>query len=143
MGCCCSCLKGDGSSASTMESEMTLRKKAEGKAMMISKVMSAPSIEIESPLKIGGNGLALAAVSIEQDAAYWEWHVGIPSGDSTDIMFGVATKKDAKFYKSLEESDGDGKIGFPGFSLLKFAINQQTNSLTLTCKNPLKHTEQR
>ena len=143
MGCCCSCLKGDGSSASTMESEMTLRKKAEGKAMMISKVMSAPSIEIESSLKIGGNGLALAAVSIEQDAAYWEWHVEIPSGDSTDIMFGVATKKDAKFYKSLEEADGDGKIGFPGFSLFKFTINQQTNSLTLTCKNPHKQTEQR
>jgi hypothetical protein len=93
-----------------MESEMTSkRQKASVKAMAISKAMSAPGIACETPLKISGTGLALAAVSIEQDAAYWEWHVEIPKGDSKDVMFGVATKKDPKFYRELEESDGDGK----------------------------------
>jgi hypothetical protein len=85
------------------------RQKASEKAMAISKVMSAPGIICETPLKISGNGLALAAVSIEQDSAYWEFHIEIPKGDSKDVMFGVTTKKDPKFYRNLEESDGDGK----------------------------------
>jgi hypothetical protein len=93
-----------------MESEMTAKKQKAGeKAMMISKAMSALGIEYETPLTIGGYGLALAGVSIEQDAAYWEWQVKIPNGNSNNIMFGVATKKDSKFYKDLEEADGDGK----------------------------------
>jgi hypothetical protein len=48
--------------------------------------MRAPGIACETPLTISGTGLALAAVSIEQDAAYWEWHVEIPKGDSKDVM---------------------------------------------------------
>jgi hypothetical protein len=56
---------------------------------------------------VTGHGLALAAVVIEQDAAYWEVHVEF--GESADavasVMIGVATKKDRKFYTAMEESD--------------------------------------
>jgi hypothetical protein len=55
---------------------------------------------------VSGNGLALAGVSVEQDAAYWEAHIDIPGeGDPIDVMFGVATKKDRKYYKVLEEQE--------------------------------------
>jgi hypothetical protein len=50
----------------------------------------------------------LAAVNIEQDAAYWEWHMQVPDGVTTEVMFGVATRKNAAFYKSLDEQGGDG-----------------------------------
>jgi hypothetical protein len=50
----------------------------------------------------------LAGVSIEQDAAYWEWHVQVPEGSTNEVMFGVATRKNTAFYKSLDEQDGDG-----------------------------------
>lgn len=52
-----------------------------------------------------GNGLALAGVCIEQDAAYWEWHVEVADGKSEDTMFGVTTPKDRAFYNKLEEQD--------------------------------------
>ena len=58
--------------------------------------------------QVSGNGLALAGVSIEQDAAYWEWHVEIPDGKSEDTIFGLTTSKDRAFYRELEELD-DGK----------------------------------
>jgi hypothetical protein len=55
---------------------------------------------------VSGHGLALAGVSVEQDAAYWEAHIVIPGeGDAIDVMFGVATKKDRKYYKALEEQE--------------------------------------
>jgi hypothetical protein len=55
---------------------------------------------------VSGHGLALAGVSVEQDAAYWEAHIEIPGdGDPMEVMFGVATKKDRKYYKSLEEQE--------------------------------------
>eukprot|EP00542_Grammatophora_oceanica_P020198 CAMPEP_0194032394 /NCGR_PEP_ID=MMETSP0009_2-20130614/5346_1 /TAXON_ID=210454 /ORGANISM="Grammatophora oceanica, Strain CCMP 410" /LENGTH=168 /DNA_ID=CAMNT_0038672825 /DNA_START=213 /DNA_END=719 /DNA_ORIENTATION=+ len=83
--------------------------------MVISRKMSAPSVVFEG-LKVSGNGLALAGVSIEQDAAYWEWHV---SGESQDMLFGVATSKDRNFYKSLEENDGDESPQTNGTALMK------------------------
>ena len=50
--------------------------------------------------------MALAGVSIEQDAAYWEWHIDIPHGQiSNCIMFGVTTKKDSKFYEKLDDAE--------------------------------------
>jgi uncharacterized membrane protein len=56
--------------------------------------------------QISGHGLALASVAIEQDAAYWEAHIEIlTEGSSFEIMFGVATKKDRKFYNALEEQE--------------------------------------
>ena len=64
--------------------------------------------------------MALTAVVLEQDAAYWEVHVeqqqpsseaaqDSPKSDAKkcNAMFGVATKKDRQFYNKLEESEGD------------------------------------
>jgi len=58
-------------------------------------------------MQVSGHGLALAAVVIEQDAAYYEVHVELSSGgeESVEIMVGVATKKDRKFYAALEEEE--------------------------------------
>ena len=49
----------------------------------------------------------MAAVTIEQDAAYWEVHVKADGGEtkqSVEVLVGVATKKDRKFYTALQES---------------------------------------
>jgi hypothetical protein len=60
--------------------------------------------------QVSGRGLALAGVSIEQDSAYWEAHIVIPGdGDALDIMLGVATKKDRKYYNAMEEQE-EGKF---------------------------------
>jgi len=57
---------------------------------------------------MSGYGLALAGVTLEQDAAYWEIHVEEgPTDKAIEVMFGVATKKDRKFYNALEEQ-GEG-----------------------------------
>jgi hypothetical protein len=110
MGCCCSCLKGDGAESNESEMTSTSAAEARGKSLVISQDMSAPTIEIaQDQRSISGNGLALAGVSIEQDAAYWEWHIKIETDGSEDTMFGVSTRKDAAFYRRLEEQD-DGKI---------------------------------
>lgn len=46
----------------------------------------------------------MAGAAIEQDAAYWEWHIhNVP--DDANIMFGIATKKDRNFYNDLENQD--------------------------------------
>lgn len=81
-----------------------------GKSLSISRAMSAPTIELEGgPCVVSGSGLALCGCSIEQDAAYWEWHIqNIPEGSSSDVMFGVATRKNSAFFKSLDEQSGDG-----------------------------------
>ena len=54
-------------------------------------------------------GLALIGTNVEQDAAYWEAHVQLPGGDTgasaLEVMFGVATKKDRKFYNALQEQE--------------------------------------
>ena len=57
--------------------------------------------------QVSGHGLALAGVVLEQDAAYWEVHVDIPEegGRIDEAMFGVATKKDRKFYSALQEKE--------------------------------------
>ena len=62
--------------------------------------------------------------SIEQDAAYWEWQIektggsGSSSADDGDDYddednapkFGVATKKDQKFYRALQAAEIDGEL---------------------------------
>lgn len=119
----------------------------------ISRAMSAPTIQIQG-CKISGCGLALGEIPIEQDAAYWEYHVQLPgltsnarrrgtpkraekNGDDDDdddddeefhdvemngdnendndegtdpyaLKFGVATRKDRSFYKSLENAEAEG-----------------------------------
>lgn len=107
----------------------------------LSRAMSAPTIRLQG-FTVSGSGLALAKIPIEQDAAYWEWHVDLPGlprhpdNDDDDVegedrmqsinmdddqsnhneeedpyalKFGVATRKDRHFYKSLEtvEEEGD------------------------------------
>jgi hypothetical protein len=77
-------------------------------------------------LQVSGSGLALARIPIEQDSAYWEWHVylpGLPRPPSDDdledvqmngdedpyaIKFGVATRKDRNFYRLLENVEDEG-----------------------------------
>jgi hypothetical protein len=66
--------------------------------------------------------LALTAVVLEQDAAYWEVHVeqqqlesaqGTVQKEATtcNAMFGVSTKKDRQFYNALDEqADGEGRF---------------------------------
>jgi hypothetical protein len=106
-GCCCSCFGGgddddeQGDARPTREMELQAKKAA--KSLAISASMSASTIRLESG-KISGTGLALAGVPIEQDAAYWEWHVDLPAQTHVDtILFGVTGKKDRKFYKELSD----------------------------------------
>ncbi|CAJ1938322.1 unnamed protein product [Cylindrotheca closterium] len=74
------------------------------KKLSISKNMTSPNVEIGDKGEISGDGLALAGVQIEQDAAYWEWHIKLPSKTHCDtIMFGVTSKKNRGFYEELED----------------------------------------
>ena len=101
-----------------METEMQSASSHEAlkKSLSISPKMSAPTIHMDdNRLTIWGSGLALAAVSIEQDAAYWEWHVSLPSQPNDkvprmvdDILFGVAAKRDPKLYEKLKEKSVPG-----------------------------------
>jgi len=118
MGCCCSCLESGGTSS--RESEMT---SAKGKHLIISRAMSSPTLDIEDNTKVSGNGLGLAGVSIEQDSAYWEWHLKIGGeGESKDIKFGVSTKKDRAFYRNLDEQD-DVSPQTDGTALMKKVVS--------------------
>jgi len=100
--------------------------------------MSAPTIIVEGGLKIRGRGLALVAMTIEQDAAYWEFHIerdgsssikrptndsnnynnhSTGSSDDSDedgegesLKFGVATRKDRRFYHAHESSADEGAL---------------------------------
>jgi hypothetical protein len=81
--------------------------------LAISRALSSTTVEVQEPDRTGasGYGLALAGVSIEQDAAYWEAHVDVVASassepSSSEIMLGVATKKDRQFFKDLEEAKG-------------------------------------
>jgi len=100
-----------------------------GPTLTISRKMSAPKVHIEGT-KLLGKGLALAAVTVDQDAAYWEWHIEItegpggrgPGNDEGDecLKFGVATKKDSRFYKALEShTDGDTTPEEDGTALMR------------------------
>ena len=90
--------------------------------------MSHPSIRTKGKggLTISGEGLALVDVGIEQDAAYWEWHVeAVAEGDVEEeedddsfgeegaLVFGVATRKSPDFYRAMEENeDNDGEFTY-------------------------------
>eukprot|EP00566_Odontella_aurita_P027394 CAMPEP_0113540462 /NCGR_PEP_ID=MMETSP0015_2-20120614/8492_1 /TAXON_ID=2838 /ORGANISM="Odontella" /LENGTH=169 /DNA_ID=CAMNT_0000440265 /DNA_START=203 /DNA_END=712 /DNA_ORIENTATION=+ /assembly_acc=CAM_ASM_000160 len=86
----------------------------------MARKMSSPKVQIDGP-KVSGVGLALAGVPVEQDAAYWEWHIDGSEDDSGALKFGVATKKDGKFYKALEiqADDGDSTPEEDGTALMK------------------------
>lgn len=105
MGCCCSCSKSENVESSK---EMELR----AKSLAVSRNMTSPHVKVEESGRISGEGLALAGVQIEQDAAYWEWHVQLPRNTHCDtILFGVTSKKNRKFYveqdDKIQEEEGE------------------------------------
>jgi SPRY domain len=60
------------------------------------------------PFQISGHGLALAGVTIEQDAAYWEVHVTSSGSDERlDVLVGLATKKDKKYFEATTDDTID------------------------------------
>lgn len=106
----------------------------EGPSLTIARRMSAPGVKIDKGMtRVSGTGLALAGCSIEQDAAYWEWHVERLEGPSSDDdpeelfdeesapKFGVATRKDRKFFQTLEagENDDDATPAEDGTALMR------------------------
>ncbi|KAL7495849.1 hypothetical protein ACHAWT_004195 [Skeletonema menzelii] len=148
MGACCSCFDaisgGKHSSQNGSSTEMTPRNNSSKgsippPSLGLSRAMSAPTIRLQG-FTVSGSGLALAKIPVEQDAAYWEWHVNLPGlprypddGDENDdegrmqsinmdddndnnnegedpyaLKFGVATRKDRHFYKSLENVEEEG-----------------------------------
>jgi len=110
--CCCCGSSGDGNTNDDYELELQAKVR---KALKISKSMSAPTIHVSSKNEISGIGLALIGVSIEQDAAYWEWHIHLGVQNTLDsILFGVTTEKNTTFYKSLKDKilPEEGKVCF-------------------------------
>jgi hypothetical protein len=80
--------------------------RAASKSLTISVKMSAPTIKVEQgedDQTVSGRGLAVVAVPLEQDAAYWEWRISLPARKHVDtVMFGVTSMKDRKFYAELK-----------------------------------------
>jgi len=133
MGNCCGCLKSSGAAASSSGGGGGNKKSVEmtdgrsnklSPSLTLSKRMSAPSVEIDHGMaRVSGNGLALVGCSIEQDAAYWEWQIERTGGggggklsahdeDDEDEeenapKFGVATKKDRRFYQARQALEVD------------------------------------
>jgi hypothetical protein len=102
MGALCCCLCESIEDGETTQ-EMEMQAKTRAKSLAISAKMSAPSIKIDAPY-ISGLGMALIGVALEQDAAYWEWHIKLPPRTHVEtILFGVTQKKDRKFYQELED----------------------------------------
>jgi hypothetical protein len=66
--------------------------------------------------QISGYGLALAGAGIEQDAAYWEWHI-LEAPQDAKIEFGVAHKKNREFYNGLDKIDEGTQKTFEVFSV--------------------------
>ncbi|KAL3786390.1 hypothetical protein HJC23_002947 [Cyclotella cryptica] len=160
MGGCCSCfdsIRGGKHSNSPdghdKSMEMT-RNSAAGVPLPthgMSRAMSAPTIQIQG-FKVSGSGLALARIPIEQDSAYWEWHVHLPGlprpppdedddlrdvqmngdGDPYAIKFGVATRKDGNFYKLLDNVEEEGDEASPrddGTALMRPIPNLRHNDV--------------
>lgn len=55
---------------------------------------------------VTGSGLALAAIDVEQDAAYWEWHIETPGKEST---YGLSSPPAAAATATETEGDEDGE----------------------------------
>lgn len=101
MGCCCSCIKGEGPSVN--ENELV---EQDSTHQSINTRMSSPQIKVEGKLCATGSGLALVGTALEQDAAYWEFHISLPARKHIDtILFGVSTKKDRTFYEGANEKN--------------------------------------
>eukprot|EP00934_Nitzschia_sp_Nitz4_P006669 Nitzschia sp. Nitz4//scaffold113_size70149//38471//39205//NITZ4_005952-RA/size70149-augustus-gene-0.85-mRNA-1//1//CDS//3329533347//6659//frame0 len=111
MGGCCSCCSSEDQGPSAQELELQ-QQKAKA-ALSISPKLSSPEIQISSQ-KVSGQGLALAGASIEQDMAYWEWHVSLEKNVHVDtVQFGVSGKKDRQFYENLKNVEEPPEEGSP------------------------------
>jgi hypothetical protein len=102
-GCCSCCTDASEEAAAARETEMAAQQSA--KSLVISSEMSAPTLKIEEGnVVLTGHGLALVATALEQDAAYWEWHISLPARKHVDtILFGVTSKKDQQFYRDQQQ----------------------------------------
>lgn len=108
-GPCCSCLKGILFSGIEISDNSHSEDLVESipQVHSIDVSMSAPTIKtsIDSSSEVGGHGLALVDVAVEQDRAYWEFRVKMNACVSSwPPMFGVSNKRNAAFYKILAES---------------------------------------
>lgn len=102
MGCCFSSAGEDGGS-STKESELVKQEKAQ---QSINIRMSSPAIKVEDILCVTGSGLALVGTALEQDAAYWEFHISLPPTKNVDtVLFGVSGQKNRKFYEEVKHDE--------------------------------------
>jgi len=136
MGNLCPCLKSS-ASVGAVAVEMSSKKAGgtrnggDGKAgpsLTLSRRMSAQEVHLDEGMtRASGEGLALVGCSIEQDAAYWEWHIEGNVEDDLDVdeddlpKFGVATKKDRQFYRAQEagEIDDSAPSGGDGTVLMR------------------------
>lgn len=159
MGACCSCLDairgGGGGNNGKSCSGVELRTKTTTippPCNGISRTMSSPTIRIISPaatssartnnggrdnsssrggggVRVSGCGLALGMVPVDQDAAYWEWHIHLPgkirrqqSGKDDDDEDNGDEEKFANFVKNSnnneEEEDDDNDDPYA----LKFGV---------------------
>ena len=108
--CCCSCGKTE-DGESSKESELVQREKSE-EQKFINVRMSSPGIRVENKLCATGTGLALIGTALEQDAAYWEFHISLPAKKHVDtLLFGVSKKRDQKFYQELKSKEGSDEEG--------------------------------
>ena len=138
MGQCVSailnCLQKKGGEPSETELANVAAEKA--KLMGIDANMSAPGIQIWENTMCKGSGLALVGVPVEQDAAYWEWHILLDEGydNSQDddqeaggkypVKVGVSTEKNKDFYQMLQAGDdGEDKIDDDGTKFMHGITN--------------------
>ncbi len=151
MGVCLSCLKSKLKS-SEKETELTEQDAPTASfTFVISRKMSSPSVNFHGDgLTLSGDGLALVDVSIEQDAAYWEWHVTAEDSkmgtdenadedffsEETALKFGCATRKNRQFYETLEMHENDDEANFDdGTKLMRAIPNiQDGDTIGVACQ---------
>eukprot|EP00594_Rhizosolenia_setigera_P012957 CAMPEP_0178976596 /NCGR_PEP_ID=MMETSP0789-20121207/23935_1 /TAXON_ID=3005 /ORGANISM="Rhizosolenia setigera, Strain CCMP 1694" /LENGTH=280 /DNA_ID=CAMNT_0020665729 /DNA_START=14 /DNA_END=856 /DNA_ORIENTATION=+ len=143
MGACWSCCRyllgyNNSSSNDDTETEMVSKKSKDKKKLLgIQKDMSSPHIQILSSPKKSGNatengssakagtkvsgyGLALTGISVEQDCAYWEWHIekkknsdgtsgdkkieNESEGEQDENAFGAFGDEDDNFFEDESET---------------------------------------
>lgn len=124
MGCCLSCLEMTTTASGSSESEVQMSSKAET-AGSLSKSMSSPDVRIsgEKSNTVTGHGLALVNVVVEQDAAYWEWHVEKTStdDDENDAIVGEEELEGENDQGAIEDED-DGFEEVVG-DVVKFGVS--------------------
>ncbi|KAL3810502.1 hypothetical protein ACHAXA_005644 [Cyclostephanos tholiformis] len=76
----------------------------------ISRAMSSPTIRIRGGgREVSGYGLALGMVPVEQDAAYWEWHVAMPPGTKRRSSHDDAREMEEDVVDDDDDDDDDGE----------------------------------